>query len=397
MLSRARFLTLLSVISYIATDDIIHKGEHDYSTYYQGSGPLIITSHHNGPLEPAIIPNRHPGCYNGTHCIWEHDCSPQDSSNCGITTVTDSYTKDLATCIYNNVEMFNNNGEFKAHLIINEIRRTKLDPNRQIDEAAQGNSRAEQTWREIHEQWTNMAKDININNCGFAGLLVDIHGQASNDYINLGYRLRTEVINLNDFELNDDYLQDISIKSLIVNNGITVAEGIRGDWSLGTILESYGYDVLPSSKYPTIPSDVTTYFAGATVSTLAIHGSQNSESVTDAIQIEVNRDLRFDEDIRHQFCIDFSRSIVLYLNRWYNMADCMDNGDVVVDRSNIDDGNDGDDGSYVGVLKIGIIGVGLIVILSIGCVIRWCFRKKREISDEKIVEMIVKNYDSFTS
>lgn len=50
----------------------IYKGNYNYSTYYVGNSPLIILSQHGGYIEPDndTIPDRHAGCWNGTHCLW---------------------------------------------------------------------------------------------------------------------------------------------------------------------------------------------------------------------------------------------------------------------------------------------------------------------------------------
>lgn len=78
------------------------------------------------------------------------------------TTIKDSYTREFAMCLQDTLSTIplspNYPTNYKTpHLIINELHRSKLDPNREIEQAAQNNTYAENTWHKIHYQWMAMA------------------------------------------------------------------------------------------------------------------------------------------------------------------------------------------------------------------------------------------------
>ncbi len=62
----------------------------------------------------------------------------------------------------------------RPHIVINRLHRIKLDANREIGEAAQGNATAETAWREFHE-FIEAAKDAVFDDFG-RGLYIDLHG-----------------------------------------------------------------------------------------------------------------------------------------------------------------------------------------------------------------------------
>ena len=59
------------------------------------------------------------------------------------------------------------------HVIICHLSRKKLDANRDISEAAEGNEHSELAWNEFH-----MFIDIAISSIEGRGLYIDIHGQS---------------------------------------------------------------------------------------------------------------------------------------------------------------------------------------------------------------------------
>ena len=76
----------------------------------------------------------------------------------------------------------------QPHLIISHLHRIKLDPNREIVEAAQGNPQAEQAWDEFHG-WITAARAA-VTTQFAAGLYLDVHGHGHpNNWTELGYAL----------------------------------------------------------------------------------------------------------------------------------------------------------------------------------------------------------------
>lgn len=312
------------VIEYLSALEI-YRGYKNYSTYYEGNSPIIILSQHGGYIYPSDMPNRTNGCWNYTskQCIWQYDCQQntiynQSAEECDVKTIRDAYTKEIATCLTNNIDIFGNNRSNIPHLVVNELYREKLDPNREIGEATLGNDQAIQVYNDIHFNFMTKAKNKTMNQCGF-GLVFDIHGQSRNLFNQLGYRLNDGNLESDDQILNEE-LDSSSIFSLVLNNiqNDTLSEIVRGVHSLGTIMnETYGYLIVPSTLVPYL--DTEYYYQGGFG--ILEHGSQYGGNV-DAIQIEVNYANRWISENRQQFCIDFSRAIEQFVNHYYNLSKC---------------------------------------------------------------------------
>lgn len=87
--------------------------------YLAGNLPIIVSAPHGGLLSPTSIPDR--------------DCA-------GCTTVNDFNTQELARAF---AEAVHERTGCWPHLIFNKLHRRKLDANRDIAEAADGNPDAE--------------------------------------------------------------------------------------------------------------------------------------------------------------------------------------------------------------------------------------------------------------
>ena len=292
----------------------------------QGDAPIIILSQHGGYEVPNTIPDREDGCWNtvSEDCIFEHDCEinhapyVQSSSKCDVKTFRDAYTKEIATCLRDTIDIFDNNRGNIPHLVVNELKRSKLDPNRPIDEATLGNADATLVYNDIHTDFMEQAKTAVTNQCGF-GLVLDIHGQGANDFNQLGYRLRDSDLEQDDATLNGQ-TSSSTIKYLAQNNlqNDDLATIVRGADSLGTIKnQTYSYLMVPSTLQPYLDEEY--YYQGSTG--ILNHGSQFSGSV-DAIQIEINSNIRWNQNNRDQFCIDFSRAIETFMNHYYDLSLC---------------------------------------------------------------------------
>ena len=129
-----------------------YYGRNAYTTYYPGNIPIILSIPHGGDITPSEISNRTYGV-----------------------TVTDSNTIELGMAISN--YLFSNYN-IRPHVIINNLKRTKLDANRDKTEAAQNNIFAERAFDEFH-YYISSARDEIIKNFN-TGLLFDIHGHGAN-------------------------------------------------------------------------------------------------------------------------------------------------------------------------------------------------------------------------
>jgi len=263
----------------------------NYIEYLSGNLPIIISVPHGGYLEPNSIPDR-----NCSGCVY----------------VRDSYTQELgrniADAIYQKTSCYPN-------LIINLLHRKKLDANRSIETAADSNLIAEQAWYEFHS-FIDSSKQSIITKYG-AGLFIDLHGHShAIQRIELGYLISKSELQLSDSILNDNYYQDsssINNLELININSLGFSDLLRGSNSFGTYIENKGYSAIPSYS-TSAPLSNEDYFSGGYNSWR--HGSINSGTI-DAIQIEINADIRVNASIREDFADSITLVILDYINYHY--------------------------------------------------------------------------------
>ncbi|HYW08407.1 MAG TPA: hypothetical protein VE913_15720, partial [Longimicrobium sp.] len=132
--------------SYVAGTS--YFGRDGYVEYIAGNSPVIITAPHGGELAPAEIPDR----------------------GCGIT-VTDLATEQLARAMQ--YQFHRKTGRY-PHVVINRLRRAKMDANRDLAEAGCGNARADSAWHEYH-RFVDAARAAVLASEG-KGFYLDLHG-----------------------------------------------------------------------------------------------------------------------------------------------------------------------------------------------------------------------------
>jgi hypothetical protein len=238
-----------------ANPDQLYQGKAGYVDYLPGTLPLVFTAPHGGSLEPADIPTRSWG-----------------------TTVQDRNTKELTLAIRD--ALFSRTGAY-PHVIISNLHRRKLDPNREIVEAAQGNPDAERAWWEF-QMFAEEAGEL-VEEASGAGLHLDIHGHGHDiDRLELGYLLSRTDLAETDGALNATmYVTKSSVRALVSREGKELAAIIRGPASFGTLLEDRFVAAVPSGNQPNPGQD--DYFTGG-YNTVR-HGSRDGGQI-DAIQIE---------------------------------------------------------------------------------------------------------------
>ena len=204
-----------------------YQGRKGYTTYYPGNIPVILSIPHGGDISPSEISNRTYGV-----------------------TVTDSNTIELGIAIRN---YFYSNYNTRPYVIINNLKRTKLDANRDKAEAAQNNIYAERAFDEFHFYIEKAREDI-ISKFS-TGILFDIHGHGINpDGFNdlrtwIGYLLTAdELDNSNDYIDQNISINDVSIYSLLNSSGQTLSQLLSGPNSLGALFENNNYTALPSPE-----------------------------------------------------------------------------------------------------------------------------------------------------
>lgn len=272
------------------------------NTYYDSTGfveyragnlPIIISAPHGGALEPDSIPDR--------------DCS-------GCVTVQDAWTKPITEGLYD--AFFEQTGCY-PHVVINLLHRVKFDANRAIDDAADGNPTVEKAWRGYHALIDSAKNNVMLESS--RGLFLDIHGHAHQiQRIELGYLLSGAELRLSDNTLNTtEFIEESSIRTLVDDNLSANDHStlLRGTESFGTLMTNKGFPSVPSQADP-FPMEGEAYFSGG-YNTVR-HGSRDNLGGIDAIQIELNQEIRFDETNRIMLIDSLTHTVNQYLNFHYN-------------------------------------------------------------------------------
>jgi len=274
-------------------------GEKNYIEYLAGNLPIVLTAPHGGDLKPDEIADR-------------------DCDNCVY--VKDSYTQEL---IRETVEAINEETGCFPHAVINLLHRTKLDANRAIGDAADGDLIAEQAWADFHH-FTNAAKELIEIEMG-PGLYFDLHGHGHDiQRIELGYLITGTELRKTDSELNsNEFYKNTSLAHAVefFEGSIELSELIRGEISFGAELEAEGYPAVPSPN-DLAPNVGESFFSGGY--NTAIYGSLNG-GMMDGIQIECNQDIRFVEAERKLFAKSLAKAILRFYDSFgydYTFESC---------------------------------------------------------------------------
>jgi N-formylglutamate amidohydrolase len=233
-------------------------GRRGYVEYIPGTLPLVLSAPHGGSLTPPEIPDRSWG-----------------------TVVTDSRTAETLLAVRDALIELTGRA---PHVVISHLRRTKLDPNREIEEAAQGSPFAEQAWREFHGFLEAATAEV-TSDFG-AGLYVDVHGHGHDiQRLELGYLLSAVDLNRDDAELDAAGLAGASsLAALARTSPHSLSALVRGSPSFGAYLLEQDLLSVPSPYAPHPGSDP--YFSGG-YNTFR-HGSRAGGTVS-ALQIEMHR------------------------------------------------------------------------------------------------------------
>lgn len=234
---------------------VSYFGRLGYVEYIPGTLPVVLSSPHGGDLRPAEIADRTVGV-----------------------SVRDTNTRELTLAVR---DAFIDLTGLAPHVVISHLHRSKLDPNREIEEAAQGSPFAENAWTEYHE-WIQRARtEIGLRG---EGLYLDLHGHAHPvERLELGYLLSTDRLNGTDSSLNGiPTIQMTSIRELGRDSSLPFSQLLRGPTSLGGFLEDVGVPSVPSPSAPSPGSEP--YFSGG-YSTFR-HGSMGDGELVSGIQIE---------------------------------------------------------------------------------------------------------------
>ena len=257
-----------------------YYGRRNYVEYVPGELPVILSASHGGALLPRETPDRTWG-----------------------TVRADRNTVELAVAMRDALVELTG---FAPHLVVSHLHRSKLDPNREIEEAAQGNPYAEQAWREFHAL-TRVAR-IAIWGAFGEGLYLDIHGHSHEiARVELGYLLRAEKLNEPDASLNSlAVVRCTSIRELGRDSPIPFSQLLRGEMSFGGLLQEEGVRSIPSPGDPS-PGDAPYWRGGYNTRE---HGSQADGELISGIQLEHHwPGLRDTEENRRDYAAKAARVI----------------------------------------------------------------------------------------
>lgn len=277
---------LLLFIPFILNANLEYKS-FNYIKYLQGTIPIIISAPHGGTLKPDHIPNRTYG-------------------KKGRDKYTDLLTQDIA------LEFYKQTGKY-PYVIILELARKKLDANREIKEAAQGNQEAIKIYNTFH---STIQKSIEEVNQKFnKGLYINLHGHSHpNSYIEFGYLLHNDILKLSDKEIKK-YQELSSIKNLSKISKEPFIEQLKGENSLSGLMLKKGYKSIPSQEIPYALDDK--YFKGAY--NTKKYGSYYGGNIN-GIQVEFPRiGFRDTEENRQKLAKDFVNSIVEFMKIHYHL------------------------------------------------------------------------------
>jgi len=272
-----------------------------FVVYSPGDINLLFTVPHDGENKPDSIQNRVNGCKDSSgQCKFPGSYNCLKDNRCRIKIMSDAMTRNIAETAR---EELINLG-LTPHLVISKLHRSKMDPNRDEYEAAQGRNESIQAYRAFHST-IKKVRDIMAG----PGLVLDFHGHAHEEnIIELGYLISGE--NLNKSKLSGP----TSISSLVDRSPYYGADLIIGSAGLGAEIEGQGYSAVPSPKKACPGKDK--YFSGGTI--IQRYGSRDGGKV-DAIQIEMPKDLRKDLGLeaRTKFAKKLGRAIAIFFQKHY--------------------------------------------------------------------------------
>jgi hypothetical protein len=248
----------------------------NFVEYLAGDAPIVISVPHGGALTPAAIPDRTSG-----------------------TTVTDSNTIELGRAI---VQALLARTGRPVHLVICHLRRTKLDANREVGEAAQGNADAIEAWNDYHgflEQATRA-----VASASGRGLYIDLHGHGhAKARLELGYLLTGAVLDRSNAELDSQGAASQSSLRLAMNfTASTFSEVLRGGTSLGARLAP-----VPSVPSPADPSPgADPFFEGG-------YSTARHTAIIPGLQIESHFGVRDTSASRSAFAAAVADAVLAFM------------------------------------------------------------------------------------
>ena len=155
--------TLLGVTSVLLTILVCRPGQvsaYEAVSHHQGTSNLVLTVPHAGHLTPSCVAKRRTGCLDeNCNCkfgvkkckdigIKNKNCKTTAKKKCKINTGNDMNSQNIAIDVYNELTKQG----IWPHMVINNIHRSRLDQNRDEEEAAQCNAYARKAYKKYHSK-----------------------------------------------------------------------------------------------------------------------------------------------------------------------------------------------------------------------------------------------------
>ena len=217
---------------------------HPHVEFIPGNTNLVISAPHDGTVKPPNIPVRQAGCRRetGGECQFSRDQREEECQTdlqCGVVTARDTNSAQIARVVFTKYQELTG---LTPHLVISHLHRSRLDPNRDLPEAAQGSPEAVRAYQAFHGSIEAAHKSLGDQ----PGLHLDFHGYRDllkQNNTMIGYLYRKQELNKADFTRSTP-----SIQALINRTGIPAEELVFGKGSLGSMFEKSGYRAVPSPR-----------------------------------------------------------------------------------------------------------------------------------------------------
>lgn len=291
------FLVLVPLVLSVHIDaqsysaGVSYFSDEEYVEYIHGNLPIILSAPHGGEKKPNDIPDR-----NCNACVTINDTNTQE------------LTREVRAAIVEQTGCY-------PYVILNRLHRSKLDANREIIEAANGNTQAEAAWKFYHAQVDSSRKFVTASYG--KGIFLDLHGHGHEvQRLELGYLLSKNDLQESDVHLDENtQIAKSSIKHLVADNSNDYhhSELIRGEGSFGAFLNQKDVAAVPSEEDP-FPLVNQLYFNGGY--NTRQYGSRDGGTI-DAIQIECHQDVRLTDSARKRFADSLATVILAYMDTHY--------------------------------------------------------------------------------
>lgn len=199
-----------------------HNSSKKYIEYIPGNLPIVISAPHGGKIVASDLVTR-SGC--GTN---------EEDNN------TDILIREIQKQCYAQTGGY-------PHIIINNLSRSKLDPNRIESVATCNNSGTVQYFTAYHN-FIDIATAQVTMDYG-KGLYIDLHGQSHNpERIDVGYNIQYTVLGSSvSNTINYSTIQNLKNNNL---QNLSLEQLLRGDHSLGQLFQTTGGAYYNSTRTP---------------------------------------------------------------------------------------------------------------------------------------------------